>query len=121
MSTCRKCAGPLEGVEENLSELCDECRSRDDLPEEEDEPLQAVLDLFGHRTMLETGVSMISGGFARAGMVSFDKNWIYINLQWGVKSDCEDNQHSENWKLRRKLLQDEPDIEAIVKNITEDY
>lgn len=66
-----------------------------------------VLDIFERNESVTTGVKRISGGFAHAEMFSYDEDYVDIELKWGVQSDCEDNVHSENYKLSMEVVDNE--------------
>lgn len=66
--------------------------------------LAKVLEIFETKTLNETGVHRISGGFAIAEMDNYDNDYIYIQLRWGIQSDCEDRVNTENWLLDRSVL-----------------
>ena len=66
--------------------------------------LADVLEAFEHRTLDETGVRRISGGFAHADMFDYDDAYVDIRLKWGVQSDCENQVHAGQYKLLRRRL-----------------
>jgi len=66
-----------------------------------------VLNLFDRKEVNTTGVQRISGGFAIADMFDYDKDFIDIQLKWGVQSDCENTVHTENYKLAMKIIDDD--------------
>ena len=79
--------------------------------------LGKVLDEFDKQTTVDTGVNRISGGFAVADMFNYDNEYIDIQLKWGVQSDCEDNVHTEQWKLKRSVLSSKKSIKRMVEEI----
>ena len=66
--------------------------------------LADVLEAFEHRTLDETGVRRVSGGFAHADMFNYDDTYVDIQLKWGVQSDCENRVHTEQYNLPRRRL-----------------
>lgn len=90
-----------------------------DLNETETETLKKVLDQFEHATLLDTGTKKISGGFANADFDGVDEDWIYITLKWGVQNDVDDDVHTEDWKLDRKVLSNGKTIREMVAEIIE--
>jgi hypothetical protein len=69
------------------------------------EKLTVKLASLEEHTEEETGVRKISGGFAEATMFDFDDDFIDVELEWGVQSDCENVIHTEQWKLNRKTFE----------------
>jgi hypothetical protein len=63
-----------------------------------------VLSSLEYEEERNTGVHWISGGFCDAEMYNYDDDFIYVELRWGVQSDCSDDSHTEEWKLNRKTL-----------------
>jgi|APSaa5957512622_1039677.scaffolds.fasta_scaffold42791_3 hypothetical protein len=64
-----------------------------------------VLDKFELDTKKDTGIYSTSGAFAKADVTMYDETFFYINLKWGVQSDCTDNPHYESYKINRKTLE----------------
>lgn len=60
------------------------------------------LDNLEKATRFETSTNSISGGFARASMFYYDNDYIDVELEWGVQSDCENYKHIEQYKINRK-------------------
>jgi hypothetical protein len=46
----------------------------------------------------------ISGGFSNAEMYDFDDDHIYVELKYGVQSDCQDTVHKEHLKINRETM-----------------
>jgi len=90
-----------------------------ELTKKELDILKEVLNLFEHKTICETGVHRISGGFAKADMFNYDEKLIDIELKWGIQSDCENTVHTEQWKLNRDTLNLAKSVEEKVKAITD--
>jgi hypothetical protein len=84
------------------------------LTKKEIEKLEKVLKLFEEETRKETGVRRLSGGFASVNMSDFHDETIDIEVNWGCKSDCTDNVHTEQWTLDRKELSSKKTIQEIV-------
>ena len=74
------------------------------LTKQETEKLIPVLEKLEQDTMIDTGVSKISGGFASADMFNYDEDYIDVELKWGVQSDVEDSVHTEQYKVNRKTF-----------------
>ena len=55
-------------------------------------------------TLINTGVQRISGGFAKARVTGWNYSYIFIQLKWGVQSDCEDRVYIEKFRLNRRTL-----------------
>ena len=70
-----------------------------------DKEVKARLLSFEWNTEKETGVSKISGGFARAVIEDMDDDDFFVTLSWGVQSDCEDHVHREKWLMNRETLE----------------
>ena len=87
------------------------------LTKKELKTLGKVLDEFDRQTTIDTGVARISGGFAVADMFNYDDEYIDIQLKWGIQNDCENNVHSEQWKLKRSVLSQKKTIKQIVEEI----
>jgi hypothetical protein len=79
--------------------------------------LAKVLDYFERTTKYDTGVGKISGGFAFATVPKYDNKHIDIELQWGIKSDCQDTCYVEDWKLKRSVLSSINSIKKMVEQI----
>jgi len=78
-------------MENNIFETCDR------------EVTEKISNLeFG--TLVDTGVARISGGFATAEIYDYDDEWFFIELKWGIQSDCENTVHTENYKMDRVTL-----------------
>lgn len=71
------------------------------------EKLVALLDAFEKATLADTCVDYMSGGFAHADFESAENDKIYIKLQWGVQSDCQDSVHTETWCIYEDILNNE--------------
>jgi len=78
-----------------------------ELNEKQIDTIKLVLDLFGQEEKKNTGVHNISGGYAYADMFDNDDLYIDIELNWGVKSDCTDNPHTEQFKLSIENIDDD--------------
>lgn len=76
-----------------------------------------ILNEFDLQTLRDTGVHRISGGFADSKMFDYDADYIDIELKYGVQSDCENNVHTEQWKLKRSVLSQKKSIKAMVREI----
>jgi len=61
--------------------------------------LSQVLDEFGNREYISSGVSMLSGGFAHADYDDYDEEWVYITLEWGVIDETENRVNTEHYKI----------------------
>lgn len=64
----------------------------------------AACDMLEQKTLSETGMYRISGGYSEANMTRYTRNWIYLRLVWGVSSDCERRRTIERYKLDRMEL-----------------
>ena len=81
--------------------------------------IDKVLSKFEERTMKETGVNLISGGFAIAEMFGYDDEYIDIILRWGIQSDCENRVNWEQFKLPIEVLIESVSINTILNNLKE--
>jgi len=70
--------------------------------------LKEVLDWFERGTERDTGVKMISGGFAIAELDDVNDDTCLVTLKWGVQSDCENRVNTEEWELPVSALMAEP-------------
>ena len=70
---------------------------------DDEEVIQALRDL-EEETYFSTGIRKISGGFANAEIVNQDWRYFDVELRWGVQSDCENNVHTEQYKLDKRTL-----------------
>jgi len=68
------------------------------LPVRQDK-LIVVLNALERKTKWETGIKNINGGFARAELKGFDKEYLDIELRYGVQSDVDDRVHVEHYKI----------------------
>lgn len=68
------------------------------------EKLKEIMDMFEWKTIRETGVHGISGGFANVDFSGYDDQYFYFTLKWGIQNDVENTSHTEEWKLDRKFL-----------------
>jgi len=67
--------------------------------------VKARLLSFEWNTEKQTGISKISGGFARAEINDWDDEYFFVDLSWGIQSDCEDRVHREKWLMNRETLE----------------
>ena len=70
----------------------------------DDKEVIKALQEFEAETEFETGVRGISGGFAYAKIFDYDNEYFDIELKSGVQSDCENNVHTEQYKMDRLTL-----------------
>jgi len=89
------------------------------LTDEEMETLSEVMSEFTRQTTIETGIQLLSGGFAMADFADANADWVYISLKWGVQSDSDNDLHIEDWKLDRKFLSKNLSIKEMVALISE--
>jgi len=75
------------------------------------EKLKVMTEAFERKTLCETAVGKISGGFAVADMFNYDDDYIDIELKWGIQNECEDNIHTERYKINRRKPLDEWEYE----------
>ena len=86
---------------------------KDDSYDLNDKEKKALRD-FECDTEKETGVSMLSGGFAIAEVYDeddfYDENkdkvheFYKVQLKWGVQSDCTDRVNTEYYRLHKETL-----------------
>lgn len=82
------------------------------------EKLFEVLHRFEQSTLRQTGAGRIVGGFAEADVSEVTPETIYITLEWGIQSDCENTRHTEEWQLPLNVMNDESkDITDILLEI----
>lgn len=67
--------------------------------------VKKALDEFERKTVYETGVRMISGGFATADIFDYDNEYFDIELKWGVQNDVENRVNTEQYKMNRTTLE----------------
>jgi len=63
------------------------------------------LDKLEQNTIYDTGIKNISGGFANADIFDYDEDYFDIELKWGIQNDCENNVHTEQYKMDRETLE----------------
>jgi len=52
------------------------------------------------------GWKYLSGGFARCDMVDYCDDTIYLDLTYGVQSDCEDRVYTDHLELDRETMEE---------------
>lgn len=70
------------------------------------ENLKPILSFFENETYYHTGVSMHSGGFARADYDDHDEDYVYFTLKWGIQNDVEDRVNTEHYKISIDVVND---------------
>jgi hypothetical protein len=70
----------------------------------DDKAVVKALESFEWETICDTGIKNISGGFAKAEIFDLDEDYFDVELKWGVQSDCEDEVHTEQYKMDRLTL-----------------
>jgi len=104
---CPKCNSILVKHEIDVCSACtkEACKPTPDELEE----LKEVLDNLEKKTLQETGVKGVSGGFAVAEYFDYDESFFDIELKWGVQNDVEDRCNKEQYKINRKTMGVEDD------------
>jgi hypothetical protein len=106
MSHCLKCGSILTKTE---IDYCNSCfidgQNIDKLTEEEFNKIKEAIGDLELITLQETGLSHLSGGFAKAKIINYDNDFVHIILTFGVQNDCDDSVYTSQHKIDRNTFE----------------